>query len=337
MRRTDLVTGGSGLLGLALARRLAGAGRAVRLFDVRRPDALPGGAEFREGDIRDAAAVDAAAGGAERIFHLAALMHVGRIVPRIVREVNIGGLLNVMNAAEKNGVRRVVFTSTIEIYGTEPDYPCYEDSRIDPPPGYALHKWMGEKLLTRFSRRTGTEVAFTRMPMIFGPGFYHFKAVLRLFDAILAGLPIPVLDGGERKGKVVSLEDAVQGLALAGERGEAAGEAFNICCGDVFTHRSFVEGIARAVGSRSRVVSVPSRLVKPAFEAMCRLGLSPVSPEHFHFTLSDCVYDISKAERLLGYTPAKTSVEAAAEALKHYGASRRKYRKKPVTNLLVGK
>ncbi|MEW6203251.1 MAG: NAD(P)-dependent oxidoreductase [bacterium] len=331
----DLITGGSGLLGQALARRLAEEGRAVRIFDLRKPDELPEGVEFTGGDIRDGVAVDRVVRGAVRIFHLAALMHVGKIEPKVVREVNIGGLKNLMHAAERHRVRRIVFSSTIEIYGTSPPYPCYEDSPKNPPPGYATHKWESENLLLDFQRETGVEVSFTRMPMIFGAGFYHFKPILILFDLILAGLPVPVLDGGAKEGKIVSLDDAVQGLILCGEKEEAAGEAFNICCADVFTHRSLIEGLAQAVGSRSRVVSIPSALIKPGFELIFKLKFSPVAPEHFYFTLSDCVYDISKASHLLGYKPEKTSVVAMVETLQSYRRERWKFRKKKVANLLI--
>lgn len=343
MASLDLITGGAGLLGLALGRRLAESGRRVRLFDVRAPENPPAGAEIMLGDIRAPGDVERAVGGADRIFHLAALMHVGRIRPKLVRDVNIGGLKNVMRAAAAqptaHPVERIVFSSTIEIYGTAPADPCAEDSPKAPPPGYPAHKWEGENLLLEFSRRTGIPVAFTRMPMILGPGFYHFKPLLSFFDALRANLPIPLMDGGRRKGRMVALDDAVQGLMLVGEReeavGEAAGRAFNICCAEVWTHRGFIEEVIERVGSRSRVVSVPSALAVPGFRAAVALGLSPVAPEHFYFALHDCNYVIDKAVRLLGYRPAKTSAEAMAETYEDYFANRGRARGKKVTNLIL--
>ncbi|MFH1539694.1 MAG: NAD-dependent epimerase/dehydratase family protein [bacterium] len=330
MNSIDLVTGGAGLLGLALGRKLAESGRRVRLFDIREPESPPPGAEVVTGDIRDPADVDRAVAGAERVFHLATLMHVGKIRPKMVRDVNIGGLKNVMRAAERHGVGRIVFSSTIELYGTAPADPCTEDSPKDPPPGYPAHKWESENLLLEFSGRTGIPVGFTRMPMILGPGFYHFKMILSFFDALRAGLSIPLLDGGRKKGRMVALDDAVQGLMLVGEREEAIGEAFNICCAEVWTHRGLIEEVIERVGSRSRVVSVPSSLIIPGFKLASALGLSPVAPEHFYFALNDCNYVIDKAVELLGYKPTKTSAEAMAETHEHYLDNRRKLKKKKV-------
>jgi nucleoside-diphosphate-sugar epimerase len=331
----DVVTGGAGLLGYNLAAALKSRGRRVRVVDFREPSPLLEGVEFARADIRDAEAVARACEGAERIFHLAALMHVGRIKPKIVREVNIGGLDNVMAAAERAGVRRIVFASTIELYGVAPELPCREDSPKDPPPGYPAQKWESELKLIAFAQRTGIEAGFTRMPMIFGPGFYHQKIVLLFFEAVSRGLPVPVLDDGERLGKAVALCDAVRGLLLVGDRPEAVGEAFNICCDEIWTHREMIEEFIGRVGSRSRVFGVPSALLRAGFDALAGLGLSPVAPEHFHFTLHDCVYDISKAKSLLGYAPRKTTVEALAETYESYMAGSRKELRKAVANALL--
>ncbi len=331
----DVVTGGSGLLGRNLAGALRNAGRRVRIVDFSEPAAALHGVEFARADVRDAEAVARACEGAERIFHLAALMHVGRIVPKTVREVNIGGLENVMSAAERAGVRRIVFASTIELYGTEPSLPCHENSPKDPPPGYPMHKWESELLLQSFSYRTGIEVGVARMPMIFGPGFYHQKIVLLFFEAVRLGLPIPVLDDGERLGKAVALSDAAAGLMLIGDRPEAAGEAFNICCDEVWTHRELIEGFIRRVRSRSIVFGVPSAPLRAGFDVLAGLGLNPIAHEHFHFALHDCVYEIGKAKRMLGYAPRKTTEDALVETYESYMAGGRKELQKAVSNALI--
>ena len=325
------------MLGRNLARALRDRGREVRIYDFLAPEPAVEGVEFVRGDIRDAGSVALACGGAERIYHLAALMHVGRIEPKTVREVNIGGLENVMAAAERRGARRIVFTSTIELYGVKPEVPCREDSRKEPPEGYPAHKWASEQKLTAFMQRTGVEASFTRMPMIFGPGFYHYKIVLLFFEALALGLPIPVLDEGGRLGKAVALSDAVEGLTLAGERPEAAGEAFNICCEETWTHRELIEDVIGRVGSRSRVVGVPSGPLRAGFGVLAALGLNPVAEEHFNFALHDCVYDIMKAKTLLGYAPAKSTAEALAETYEAYMAGGRRELGKAVANSLIKK
>lgn len=331
----DLVTGAAGLLGYNLVLKLQSIGRRVRAFDYQRPASLPDGVEIVAGDVRDRAAMECALDGIDTVFHLAAIMHVGKFKPVVVESVNIGGLRNLLECAAASRVRRIVFASSIEIYGVEPSYPCYEDSPKSPPAGYPEHKWRGEKMCLEFSEKHGIEVVFTRMPMIFGPGFYHFKPLLLMFDAIRLGLPMFVLDGGGNKGVVVGLRDAVNGIILASAKPEAAGEAFNICGPDVFTHLSFISVLIRMAGSVSPVFSVPSAIVRPGFEIVRALGLSPVAPEHFYFTLSDCVYDISKARKMLGYDPKTESVQAAFEAYQSYIAARRAPLKRKVASEIL--
>jgi len=331
----ELITGGAGLLGRHLAESLCGDGRRVRLFDFREPERIPAGAEFFQGDIRDPGAVSRALDGVETVYHLAALMHVGKNDPSLMRSVNIGGLKNLMNRAGKSSVRRIVFASTIELYGVRPAVPCREDSPKKPPPGYPFHKLESERLLKEFSARTGVETVFPRMPMILGPGFYHFKLTLMFFEAISRNMPVFVLDGGDHKGRMVAARDAVQGFRLCAEKPGVCGEAFNICGDDVFTHGSLLKGIIERIGSRSRVYSVPSRLVKAWFDALHPLGAMPVAKEHFYFSLHNCNYSIDKAKRVLGYRPGTDTVTAMAETYESYiSGGRRELRKELSNNLL---
>jgi len=115
---TDLVTGASGLLGRALVARLRAAGRRLRLLDILPPppDLAGEGAEPVVADMRDAAAVRAAARGVEVVYHLAAGQ---RMKPQFagmreadIRAMNVAGTANVLAAARVEGVRKVVFVSS---------------------------------------------------------------------------------------------------------------------------------------------------------------------------------------------------------------------------------
>jgi nucleoside-diphosphate-sugar epimerase len=331
----ELITGGAGLLGGHLAKTLIGDGVPARLFDFRTPERVPDGAEFVCGDIRSERDVRAALEGVETVYHLAALMHVGGGSPALARSVNIGGLQNLMDCAEKSDVRRIVFASTIELYGVKPEVPCREDSPKNPPPGYPSHKLQGERMLSDFSLRTGVETVFPRFPMILGAGFYHFKLILWFFEAISRNLPVFVLDDGARKGRMVAARDAVAGLILCARTHGVCREAFNICADDVFTHRSFLEDVIKKTGSKSRVFSIPSAVAAPVEAALQSLGLSPVAREHFQFSLSDCDYSIDKAKRVLGYRPTTGAASAMAETYYSYISGGRAELKKELSNDLL--
>lgn len=119
-----LITGAAGLLGTHLAHTLAANGEQIRLFDFRVPESIPKGAEFIQGDIRNMEDVKPAVDGAGTVYHLAALMHVGKLDPGLIEQVNVGGVRNLMRAAQSGDVSRIVFASTIELYGVAPPNPC---------------------------------------------------------------------------------------------------------------------------------------------------------------------------------------------------------------------
>jgi len=331
----ELITGGAGLLGGHLAWALISDGVPARLFDFRTPDRAPKGAEFVKGDIRNEKDVSEALEGVETVYHLAALMHVGGGSTALARSVNIEGLQNLMDCAEKSGVRRIVFASTIELYGVKPEVPCREDSSKNPPPGYPAHKLQGEQMLSDFALRTGIETVFPRFPMILGAGFYHFKLILWFFEAISMNLPVFVLDDGARKGRMVAARDAVAALLLCARTPGVCREAFNICADDVFTHRRFLEDVIEKAGSKSRVFSIPYAVAAPVEEALQSLRLSPVAREHFLFSLSDCDYSIDKAKRVLGYRPTTDAASAMTETYFSYIRGGRAELKKQLSNDLL--
>ncbi len=115
-----LVTGGAGFIGSALARALIANGHEVRVLDDLSNgsrEAVPPEADFLEGDIRDSGDVEAALQGAEVVFHQAALKSVPHSLdePELVERINSAGTLNVLLAAEKAGVRRLVYSSSYSV------------------------------------------------------------------------------------------------------------------------------------------------------------------------------------------------------------------------------
>ena len=171
-----LVTGGSGVLGRAVIRELLDHGVKVRVLDLKAPPAELGReVEFAKGSVLDAAAVDRAMSGIEVAHHLAASMPQADLTPRGFWEINVGGTLNVAAAAIKARARRMVFASTIEIYGLQyrEEFPVTEESEKRFTGIYSRNKWECEKRLLALREEHGLEVVFPRMPMIFGPGFSH--------------------------------------------------------------------------------------------------------------------------------------------------------------------
>jgi len=165
-----LLTGAGGQVGLDLIRRLLSAGDEVLATDLRgRPAGadLPADLDFRPLDVTDPLAVRelVAAFAPERVFHLAAILSArGESMPDVTYQVNQGGTYNVLEACRLEGVRQLMFTSTIAVFG--PDLPNVvgDDVSLRPTTMYGVTKAAGEMLGEYYARRFGLDFRGVRFP-----------------------------------------------------------------------------------------------------------------------------------------------------------------------------
>ncbi|MDE2040354.1 MAG: NAD(P)-dependent oxidoreductase [Elusimicrobia bacterium] len=319
----NLVTGGAGFLGSHLACNLLKRGEAVRVLDTWRSKYVPQSAEFIQGDMRDAARVEQAMRGVRKVFHLAFVQSLSKLPEAERWDINFNGTRNILEAASRAGVERFVHTSTIEIYGTKPPCPCGEDAPKDAPVGwYGRHKLEAERLVWKFHKERRLKATALRMPTICGPGYYNHRPTLWLMNRILAGRAVAVAGDGSTLGDFVHYEDVIQGYLLAADAGGAVGEAFNLSCKGPSTHLEILRAMIGAVGSRSRIIRCPKIILPPLLDLLRAFRIMDLPSCQDDYLLHHNAYSIEKAERLLGYAPAKTSAEAAAELIKSYGQDR---------------
>jgi dTDP-glucose 4,6-dehydratase len=319
-----LVTGGSGVLGRALISKLLEQGREVIVYDLKPPPQVHPKLVFIEGDVRDKQKVTKACKGCEIVFHLAAKMPQARLSEEGFYDINVRGTLNVADACVKNKVRRLVFASTTEIYGPqEISTPLDEEAPKLFTGPYSRNKWECEKRLLEYWKKYGLEVTFLRMPMVFGPGFYHEKAILAIFWMVRMGLPIPI-PSSDYPLSFVSASDCADAFILAAERPEAVGEAFNIAAPDYPRLKPFLNDLAKAVESPSRVVSLPQNFFRSGIKLVKFLsklsgGKVLYTPSELtDFALVGGAFSIEKARKLLGYSPKKTCLQAWVETYLWY-------------------
>ena len=233
-------------------------------------------------------------------------------------ELNVGGTMLVAEAAAAAGVRRLVFASTIEIYGLHlrHEFPVREEAEKRFTGTYSRNKWECEQRLSELSARTGMSVAFTRMPMIFGPGFYHERSMLLLFRLLRRGWPVPVVADPDAPWASVSAADGAQGLWLCATVPAADGQAFNIAAAAAPACRDLLLELAALAGSRSRPVLLPLALLETGVALAEKFpGLSPTPAELVRFALTGGVYSIDKASAMLGYEPRLRAAEGMLLAL----------------------
>ncbi len=170
-----VVTGGCGFIGSHLVDRLVGLGHEVTVLDDfstgdRRR--LNRDAELIVGSVADALAVIAVTEGADLVFHTAAWARIERSVadPIGTHAVNVTGTLNVLRAAQLNGVSRVINSSSSSVYGEQHTHLMREDMTPNPKSPYALQKLMGEQYAEMFARLYGISVVSLRYFNVYGPG-----------------------------------------------------------------------------------------------------------------------------------------------------------------------
>jgi nucleoside-diphosphate-sugar epimerase len=232
-----------------------------------------------------------------------------RSVPRSVKDPlgananNVTGTLTVLEAARRAGIRRVVYASSSSVYGDRPDLPKREDQPPAPISPYAVSKVAGEQYATVWHRLFGVETVGLRYFNVFGPRqdpASEYAAVIPRF--ILWGLGGESLeihgDGGQSR-DFTYIDNVVEANLLAAKSPSAAGEAFNIGCGDRVSLLDIIGRLEALLGKKRERRHTPSRA-----------GDVP-------HTLAD----VGKAKRLMGYSPLVNFDEGFRRTVEYFRSS----------------
>ena len=272
-----LVTGGAGFIGSNIVASLL---IDPRVSKVRVLDNLSTGFlhniqeffnnpkfEFIEGDIRDFDTCLKATEGIQLITHQAALGSVPRSIkdPITTNEVNIGGTLNIFNAAVQNKVKRVVFAASSSTYGDSQGLPKVEHIIGKPLSPYAVTKYVNELYADVFARTYDFEYVGLRYFNVYGPkqdpnGAY--AAVIPLFfKAALDGTG-PIINGdGTNSRDFTFVDNAVEAniLALFSENREAINQVYNVACGERTNLNELWSNIKLITNSNAEATHGPNR------------------------------------------------------------------------------
>jgi nucleoside-diphosphate-sugar epimerase len=297
-----LVTGGAGFIGSHIVEELVGRGEQVRVLDNfstgKRENLTPflGEIELIEGDMRSYHIVREAVQGADYVLHQGALPSVPRSIndPITTNEVNVGGTLNILDAARDAKVKRVVYASSSSVYGANKALPKQEEMMPQPISPYAVAKLTGEKYCHVFSRTYGLETVALRYFNVFGPRQDPESAYAAFIPKFIVGMmegQSLTIDGdGSQSRDFTYVSNVVRGNLLALEAEEVGGEVFNMACGSSMSLNDIVEHLRRLLGCEGDISYGPPRA-----------GDVPMS-----------LADIGRARERLGYEP-EISVEEGLE------------------------
>lgn len=287
------ITGGAGFIGSHLAEKLLDLGARVTVIDNflhgNKIEHLKGHRHLtvHQADIRDTKTMPRLLKGKDLLFHLAAVVGVEetQASPFEVLDVEIGGTVNILNAAAHNNIKRFVFGSSSEVYGDSVE-PTTEEAHLSPKSTYAVAKLVGEEYCKAFHHQYSLQYTILRYFNIYGPRQDKRFVISRFIKRILANETIYIYGDGEQTRDFTHVDDAINMTLLAAIKEETVSHAINIGTGVATTINDLVRTITQSVNTKSQIKQAHVDYDKTR----------PREIEVFNRTA-----DISKAKRVLQY------------------------------------
>lgn len=307
-----LVTGATGFTGKRLTEILLQRGYEVRVI-IRDKNrfAIPADEKLEViiGDLRNPKDVDHAVKGIQIIFHVAALYRTAGAEPQKYWDTHVKATENLLNSAYRASIKKFIHASTVGIHSHIENPPANENYDVHPGDIYQLTKWEGEKKAKEFHEKTGLPLVIIRPTPIYGPGDMR---LLKLFKIASKKYSI-ILGSGEIFYHMVYVDDLVDGMILAAESNISSGEAFIIGGDGYISLNNMLNLISKNLKKESKIIHLPAtpfQVLGTLCEKICiPLGINPpIYRRRVDFFTKSRAFDISKAKKMLNYSP-KISLE----------------------------
>ncbi|MBI1745091.1 MAG: NAD-dependent epimerase/dehydratase family protein [Acidobacteria bacterium] len=304
-----LVTGASGFIGRLISEKLMAANHRVRALVRKTSKVGPlkeSGIEICYGDLSDFASLKQAGSGIDVIFHSAA--HVGDWGTRDeFYQGNVVGTRNVIEALVAAGVPRLVHISSVAVYGRQSGIIKETTARRKIGEPYEDTKTEAEVVALDLANKHRFALTIVRPSLIYGP--YDYKFVPRLAEN-LRKKRMMIIGSGRNIAPLVYGEDVADFAVLAASHPAAIGETFNVSSGEPVSWNEFLVTLAERLNADPPKIHLPASLMYATgavMETLWKMAGAKKPPMITRFAVrllaADCRYDISKAEKALGYRP----------------------------------
>jgi UDP-glucose 4-epimerase len=305
MPKKVLVTGGAGFIGSHVVDQLVTEGYSVRVLDNLSTGKLgniqkhldSGKIEFVQGDLRDASTVTKSLDDINVVIHMAALVSVPLSLenPDLTYDINLLGTLNMLRSSITHHIDRFVFISSCAVCGDPTALPVTENAPTNPISPYAESKLIGERYCLGFNEKHLLSSVVLRFFNVYGPrqGMNDYSGVItRFIDRCEQKLPLTIYGDGSQTRDFVNVKDVAGAVSAATRISKAEGEVFNIGSGTPISISELAKTVIELSGADLAI-----SYEKPRFG-----------------DIKDSYADISKAKKLLGYTP-KISLKDGLKSL----------------------
>lgn len=271
--RRVLVTGADGFIGSHLTEGLVRAGAEVRAFCLynsngsrgwldESEDSVSDSIDFRLGDIRDARFVEAQCEGIDTVFHLAALIAIpySYQAPESFVDTNVRGTLNVLEATRRKGCRRLVHTSTSEVYGTPATLPITEDHPLKGQSPYSASKIAADKLCEAYYCSFDTPVTVLRPFNTYGPRQSARAVIPTILSQLLHGHAEVELGSLTPRRDLTYVSDTVEGFLAAGVTEGIEGRTIQLGTGRTVSIGDVLSAAGQACGIAAKAIRDEDRV-----------------------------------------------------------------------------
>jgi UDP-glucose 4-epimerase len=313
-----LITGGAGFIGSYLSEKYTKEGHTVlcldnflsgNLLNVRH---LLSYRNFKlvEGDIRDYNLLERIIRDVDVVFHLAAQIHVDRsyVEPRLTYDINVMGTQNVLEVARIYDVKKVIHTSTSEVYGSAQYVPIDEKHPLEAPHPYGASKIAADRMCHAYVQTYGMDISIPRFFNIFGPRQRDigYGGVISIFTRrVLNGMPPVIYGDGLQTRDYTYIEDALKAFDL------------------VLNHKSRLEPINIGTGKEISIIDLARMIID-----LCgkKKEIKPVHVEPRIGEVKKLIANAAKAKKILGWKPEydfKAGLKTFIQWYKEYGQEER--------------
>lgn len=301
-----LVTGATGFIGGHLAETLVKEGYEVRVLARQTSDTSllkKLDVEIIDGDIRDAGAMNKAVRDCQCVYHLAAKTTKDHLTKKEYDAHNVEGTKIIAQAALHAGVSRLVYASTVGVYGTARNSSIDENTAPNPDSYYRETKLGGEKEVLRLYRDSGLPVVVARFGSVYGPGSRNWVDVCRK----IAKGNFRIIGTGENYDHMVYVDDLVEGVRRCGEVKDVEGRTYIITGPEPAKLRQVLEMIAEELGADTFLGSLsvtPFRV----YHQFCGLvyrsfGIQLPRSHYYDLFFMNHIFRTAKAQKELGHFP----------------------------------
>lgn len=305
-----LITGGVGFIGSHLCRRLLKEGFDITALDnfstgkLRNLKDIIDDIHFVFGDIQDYRVVSQAVKNCDAIIHEAFPYSIsGMNLDEQHLDTGIIGTFNVLNAAVEAHVQKVVFASSVAVYGLSQSLPIKETDPINPFLLYGTTKYAGELYCNTFSKLYKLETVILRYFYIYGPTYpnYEHSAVMNFVTRAVKGEPLLIYGDGTQVRDYTYIDDAVEGTMLALKKDSCYGEVYNIASGTGISILELAKAVKNIVGEHIEIQFATEKDYKQS-DSGIPIGLT-TKVDGKWIDERSYVADITKARKELNYNP----------------------------------